>query len=81
MTDLTTVVGEAASVIDPQGENEDISMMCALIVWAVDHPDDYTGWDLETLSLAFLWNFNAAPEEAGEMARQLVAGAADARDG
>lgn len=31
MLDVTTVLGEAAAVIDPRGENEDISVLCGLV--------------------------------------------------
>ncbi len=72
MIDLTTVLGEAAAVVDPKGENEDISVLCGLVAWAVEHPDEYRGWDVEALSAALRWNFDADAEEADEMARRLV---------
>lgn len=72
MNDLTTVVGEAAAIVDPQGQNEGISILCGLIVWATEHPDRYRGWDAETLAVALRWNFDIDAEEADEMARQLV---------
>jgi hypothetical protein len=72
MIDLTTVLGEAAALVDPNGENEDISVLCGLVAWAVEHPDEYHGWDVETLSAALRWNFDADAEEADEMARRLV---------
>ena len=71
MNDLVTVLGEAAAVIDPQGENEDISILCGLVAWVVEHPD-HSGWDLETLSAAIRWNFGASAEEADDVARQLA---------
>jgi hypothetical protein len=72
MIDLTTVLGEAAAVVDPRGENDDVSVLCGLVAWAVEHPDEYRGWDAETLSAAFRWNFDVDAEEADEMASHLV---------
>ena len=72
MNDLTSVLGEAAAVVDPQGENEDISILCGLVAWAAEHPDQYGGWDVETLSAAIRWNFGASAEEADDVARQLA---------
>jgi hypothetical protein len=72
MIDLTTVLGEAAAVVDPRGENEDVSVLCGLVAWAVGHPYEYRGWDAETLSAALRWNFDADAEEADEIARRLV---------
>jgi hypothetical protein len=72
MIDLTTVIGDAAAVVDPRGENEDISILCGLIAWAVDHPDEYSGWDAETLSAAIRWNFGADAAEADEIAGRLI---------
>ena len=72
MTDLTTVLGEAAAVIDPQGESEEVSILCGLIAWAVEHPDEYSGWDIKTLSAALQWNFAANAEEADEMVGRLL---------
>jgi hypothetical protein len=74
VTDLTTVLGDAAAVVDPKGENEDISVLCGLVAWAVEHPDEYDGWDAETLSAAIQWNFRTDAEEADEMARRLADG-------
>jgi hypothetical protein len=48
MIDLTTVLGDAAAVVDPKGENEDVSVLCGLVAWAVEHPGEYEGWDAET---------------------------------
>lgn len=72
MNDLTTVLGEAAAVVDPQGENEDVSVLCGLVAWAVEHPDEYRGWDAESLSAAFRWNFDVDAQEADGMARRFV---------
>jgi hypothetical protein len=72
MIDLTTVLGEAAAVVDPRGENEDVSLLCGLVAWAIEHPDEYRGWDAQTLSAAFRWTFEVNPEEADEMARRLA---------
>jgi hypothetical protein len=72
MADLTTILGDAAAVVDPKGENEEISVLCGLVAWAVEHPDEYRGWDAETLSAAIRWNFDTDAEDADEMARRLV---------
>jgi hypothetical protein len=72
MIDLTTVLGEAAAAVDPKGENEDVSVLCGLVAWAVEHGDEYRGWDAETLSAAFRWNFDVDAGEADEMARRLI---------
>jgi hypothetical protein len=72
MTDLSTILGDAAAVVDPKGENEEISVLCGLVAWAVEHPDEYQGWDADTLSAALRWSFGTDAEEADEMARQLV---------
>lgn len=72
MIDLITVLGEAAAVIDPRGESEDVSVLCGLVAWAVEHPDEYHGWDAQTLSAALGWNFEVDSEEADEMASRLV---------
>lgn len=72
MIDLSTVLGEAAAIVDPKGENEDISVLCGLVAWAVEHPGEYHGWDAETLGAALRWNFDGDPDEADEMARRLV---------
>ncbi len=72
MTDMTVVIGEAAAVVDPLGESEDVSILCGLIAWAVEHPDQYSGWDVQTLSAALRWNFRTDPDEADETARRLA---------
>ncbi len=72
MNDLTTVLEEAAAVIDPRGENEDVSVLCGLVAWAVEHPDAYRGWDAHTLSAALQWNFEVDAEAADEMTRRFV---------
>ena len=72
MTEFTTVLGEAAAVVDPRGESEDVSILCGLVAWAVEHPDEYRGWDAETLSAALRWTFEVDAEAANEMARRLV---------
>ena len=73
MLDVATVLGEAAAVVDPKGENEDISVLCGLVAWAVEHPAQYSGWDTETLAAALRWNFGLDAQEADDMARQLAA--------
>jgi hypothetical protein len=78
MTDLSIILGDAAAVVDPKGENEEISVLCGLVAWAVDHPDEYRGWDPETLSAAIRWNFGTDAEDADEMARRLVDGGREA---
>lgn len=72
MLDVTTVLGEAAAVVDPKGENEDLSVVCGLVAWALEHPDRYSGWDAETLSAALRWTFDGDAEMADEVARQLI---------
>ncbi len=72
MIDLTTVLGEAAAVVDPKGENDEISVLCGLVAWAVEHPDEYSGWDAKTLSAALGWNFGTDAQGADEMARRLA---------
>ena len=72
MIDLTTVLGEAAAVVDPKGDSEDISILCGLVAWAVEHPVEYRGWDAKTLSAALRWNFGTDAQGATEMARQLA---------
>jgi hypothetical protein len=72
MIDLTIVLGEAAAVVDPKGENEDVSVLCGLVAWAVEHPNEYREWDAATLSAALQWNFEVDAEEADEIARRLV---------
>jgi hypothetical protein len=72
MLDVTTVLGEAAAVVDPKGENEDLSVLCGLVAWALEHPDRYGGWDTETLSTALRWTFDDDDEVAGEVARRLI---------
>jgi hypothetical protein len=69
---LSTVVGEAAAVVDPKGENEEISVLCGLVAWAVEHPAEYSGWDAKTLAMAFRWNFEVDEQDAAEMARCLA---------
>jgi hypothetical protein len=73
MLDVTTVLGEAAAIVDPKGENEDLSVLCGLVAWALENPDRYSGWDAETLSTALRWTFGGDAEMADEVARQLSA--------
>jgi hypothetical protein len=72
MLDVTTVLGEAAAVVDPKGENDDVSVVCGLVAWALQHPDRYSGWDAETLSAALHWTFDGDAEAADEVARRLI---------
>jgi hypothetical protein len=72
MTDLITVLGEAAAAVEPRGENEDLSVLCGLVAWAVEHPDAYHGWDAETLTTALRWNFDVDVEDANEIARRFA---------
>jgi hypothetical protein len=72
MLDVTTVLGEAAAVVDPKGENEDISVLCGLVAWAFEHPYEYGGWNAETLSTALRWTFDGDAQVADEMARRLT---------
>lgn len=69
--DLMTVLGEAAAVVDPRGENEEISVLCGLVAWAVEHPDEYRGWDANTLAMALSWN-GCDVEDVEEMVSVLV---------
>lgn len=70
-TDLTTVLGEAAAVVDPRGENEEVSVLCGLVAWAVEHPNEYGGWDTKTLAAALRWNFHVDADEADVMVKHL----------
>jgi hypothetical protein len=72
MLDVTTVLGEAAAVVDPKGENEDLSVVCGLVAWTLEHPDRYNGWDAETLSAALRWTFDGDADAADEVARRLI---------
>lgn len=72
MVDVTTVLGEAAAAVDPKGENEDLSVLCGLVAWALEHPDRYSGWDAETLTAALRWTFDGDAEVADEVARRLI---------
>lgn len=72
MLDVTTVLGEAAAVVDPKGENEDLSVLCGLVAWALEYPARYGGWDFETLSAALRWTFDGDAEAADEVARRLI---------
>jgi hypothetical protein len=72
MLDVTTVLGDAAAIVDPKGENEDVSLLCGLVGWALENPDRYSGWDAETLSAALHWTFDGDAEVADEVARRLV---------
>jgi hypothetical protein len=74
MLDVTTVLAEAAAVIDPRGENEDVTVLCGLVAWALEHPDEYQGWDAKTLSAALCWNFDYDAEAAEEVVERLVGG-------
>lgn len=72
MLEVTTVLGDVAAIIDPKGENEDLSVLCGLVAWALEHPDRYSGWDAETLSAALSWTFDGDAEAADEVARRLI---------
>jgi len=72
MLDVTTVLGEAAAVVDPKGENEDVSVLCGLVAWALEHPHEYSGWDARTLSAALRWTFDDDTQLADEIARRLA---------
>jgi len=71
MLDVTTVLGEAAAVDDPKGENEDVTVLCGLVAWALAHPDDYDGWDSTTVSSALRWSFEDDAQTADEIAGRL----------
>lgn len=72
MLDVTTVLGEAAAVVDPKGENEDTTVLCGLVTWALAHPDEYDGWDATSVSSALRWTFEGDAEIAEEIAERLV---------
>jgi hypothetical protein len=72
MLDVTTVLGEAAAVVDPKGESEDVTVLCGLVAWALAHPEEYQGWDEATVSAALRWSFEDDAEAAGEIAERLV---------
>jgi hypothetical protein len=72
MLDVATVLGEAAAVVDPKGENDDVSVLCGLVAWALDHPDRYRGWDAETVSAALRWTFDGDAEVADDVTRRLI---------
>jgi hypothetical protein len=72
MLDVATVLGEAAAVVDPKGENEDVTVICGLVEWALTHPDEYDGWDAKSLSAALRWSFASDVELAEEIADRLV---------
>ncbi len=38
MPDVTTVLGEAAAVVDPKGESEDVSVLCGLVALGARAP-------------------------------------------
>jgi len=71
IADLTTVLGEAAALVDPRGESEEISVLCGLVVWALEHPDEYHGWYANTLATALRWNFDWDDEGVEEMLSAL----------
>jgi hypothetical protein len=48
MLDVTTFSERAAAIVDPKGENEDLSVLCGPVAWALENPDRYSGWDAET---------------------------------
>ena len=73
MLDVTTVLGEAAAVVDPKGENEDVSVLCGLVAWALEHPDEYSGWNTKSLTAALRWTFGSDAQEGEEMASRLAA--------
>jgi hypothetical protein len=72
MLDVTTVLGEAAAIVDPKGENEDLSVLCGLVAWALENPDRYSGWDADTLSAALRWTFDGDADVADEVAQRLT---------
>ena len=62
-----SLMAETAQVIDPQGENDDISAMCGMVMWAARQGDDFTGWDQESVQTAIRWNWKDTPAFAEEM--------------
>ena len=75
MLDVTTVLGEAAAVVDPKGENEDVTVLCGLVAWALAHPSEYDGWDVTSVPSALRWSFQGDAEAAEEVAERLLGGA------
>ena len=61
------LMSETAQVVDPQGENDEISLMCGLVGWALRQGDDFKGWDRETIQEAIRWNWEDSPQFADEM--------------
>jgi hypothetical protein len=76
MTDLSTILGDAAAVVDPKGENEEISVPCGSVACAVDRPDEYRDGTLKPCRQRSGGNATDA-EDADEMARRLVVGGRD----
>lgn len=74
MLDMTMVLGEAAAVVDPKGEHEDVTIVCGLVAWALAHPDEYDGWDTQTVSSALRWTFEGDAEAAEQVAERLFPG-------
>lgn len=68
---MTTVLGEAAAVVDPKGENEEVTVLCGLVAWALAHPNEYDGWNATTVSSAPRWNFGGDAEAAEQIAERL----------
>ena len=74
MLDVTTVLGEAAAVVDPKGENEDVTVLCGLVAWALNHPNEYDGWDPAAVSSALRWSLEGDAEAAEDVAERLFGG-------
>jgi hypothetical protein len=51
-----------------------VTVLCGLVAWALEHPDEYQGWDAKTLSAALCWNFDYDAEAAEEVVERLVGG-------
>jgi hypothetical protein len=43
-----------------------------LVAWALDHQDEYAGWDAKTLTAALRWNFDGDAEMADGIAERLL---------
>lgn len=71
MLDPTMLVGEAAAVVDPKGENEDVTVLCGLVGWAITHPNEYDGWNPHTVHAALRWSFGDE-DAAKEIAHRLI---------
>lgn len=64
---LSTAVSNAAQVIDPSGELEDVSLMAGLVAYAIAHAETFVGFDDDTVAAAIRWNWPDNPGYQEEM--------------